>query len=53
MDRKIKPSSQGPANLQIAAIQRIVGKHRNNLRIPSRTCATGQPTDQRCQWPTG
>jgi len=29
-----KQVSKAPENLHIAAIQRIVGKHRNNLRMP-------------------
>ena len=37
MPSRKPPAGTGPApaeNLHIAAIQRIVGKHRNNLRMP-------------------
>ena len=32
--RPCKQDGKPPENLHIAAIQRIVGKHRNNLRMP-------------------
>ena len=32
-----RKSTAPPENLHIAAIQRIVGKHRNNLRMPHAT----------------